>query len=143
MNLLLSPYITFKGNCAEAMRYYESALGGTLTLLTVAGSPAAEHLPHVDGNLIMHAHLELPGGNRLLASDWMEGCGAPYEGIKGISLALTYDNVDEATRRFNALADGGQITMPLQRTFWVEQFGMLVDRYSICWLVNGGAKNQS
>ncbi|TJZ74198.1 VOC family protein [Chitiniphilus eburneus] len=137
MDQRLSPYITFNGNCAEAMRFYESVLDGTLRLLKLADSPAAEHLPNTDGNLIMHACLELPGG-RVMASDHMEGCGGTFEGIKGISLAITYPTVEEATRRFNALSEGGKITMALQQTFWAETFGVAVDRYGITWLVNGG-----
>ncbi|HSC80997.1 MAG TPA: VOC family protein [Chitinolyticbacter sp.] len=135
---LLNPYITFNGNCAEAMQFYQSTLGGKLQLMTVANSPVAEHLPKDAGHLIMHAHLELPNGNHLMASDWIEGCGAPFDGIKGISLALTYASVEEATRRFNALAEGGRITMALEPTFWAEQFGAVIDRHGISWLVNGG-----
>jgi PhnB protein len=127
-------YLIFDGTCAEAMRFYERTLGGKLTLLTHADSPIAAQTPPGSANRIMHARLELDG-RLLMASDSM--VGHPYEGMHGFSLSLIHPTAAEAKRVFDALADGGKVTMPLQKTFWAEAFGMLVDRFGTPWMVNG------
>jgi PhnB protein len=131
----LDAYLIFDGTCADAMRFYERTLGGKLTLLTHAESPIAAQTPPGSANRIMHARLDL-GDRLLMASDSM--VGQPYEGMTGFSLALMYPTVAEAKRVFDALGDGGKVTMPLQKTFWAEGFGMLVDRFGTPWMVNGG-----
>jgi PhnB protein len=133
--LQLDNYLFFDGNCADAMRFYERTLGGKLQLMTHGDSPMAAQTPPGSANRIMHARLELDG-RFLMASDSM--VGQPYEGMKGFSLSLIYPTVAEAQRIFAALADGGQVTMPIAKTFWAEAFGMLVDRFGTPWMVNGG-----
>ena len=131
----LNTYLFFDGNCADAMRFYERTLGGKLQLMTHGESPMAAQTPPGSANRIMHARLELDG-RLLMASDSM--VGQPYERMKGFSLSLIYPTVAEAQRMFSALAEGGQITMPIAKTFWAEAFGMLVDRFGTPWMVNGG-----
>ena len=133
--LQLDNYMFFDGNCADAMRSYERTLGGKLQLMTHGDSPMTAQTPPGSANRIMHARLELDG-RLLMASDSM--VGQPYEGMKGFSLSLIYPTVAEAQRIFAALADGGQVTMPIAKTFWAEAFGMLVDRFGTPWMVNGG-----
>ena len=65
--------------------------------------------------------------------------GVPYEGIKGVSMTLQYDDTQKAKRVFDALAQGGTVTMPWSPTFWAEAFGMAVDQYGTPWIVNGKA----
>lgn len=130
----LDTYLTFDGNCADAMRFYERTLGGKLFLMTNAESPMAAQVPPDRRDRIMHARLDL-GGRMLMASDAM--MDHPYEGMKGFSLSLVYPTVAEARRVFDALAEGGQTTMAMQKTFWAEAFGMLVDRFGTPWMVNG------
>jgi PhnB protein len=130
-------YLSFNGNCAEAMRFYEKTLGGKLeVLMKAADSPMAEHFSKENGHLILHADLELAGNGSLYAGDHMPNCSA-YEGIKGVSLTLNYATVEEAQRVFNALSEGGNVTMPMQPSFWAKAFGMLVDRFGTPWIVNG------
>lgn len=138
--LQLDTYLFFNGTCADAMRFYERTLGGKLTLMTNAQSPIADKLPPGSGDRILHARLELDG-RTLMASDWSGS--QPYPGTKGFSLALAYPTVAEAKRVFETLAGGGKVTMPLEKTFWAEIFGMLVDRYGIAWMVNGGLASAS
>jgi PhnB protein len=133
--LQLDTYLFFDGNCADAMRFYERTLGGKLQLMTHGESPMAAQTPPGSADRILHARLELDG-RLLMASDSM--VGQPYGGMKGFSLSLIYPTVDEAQRMFAALAEGGQITMPIAKTFWAEAFGMLVDRFGTPWMVNGG-----
>jgi len=134
----LDSYLTFDGNCADAMRFYQRTLGGKLDLMTHAQSPIAGQTPPGSENRIMHARLAIDG-RLLMASDSM--VGHPYEGMKGFSLSLIYPTVAEATRVFNALADGGKVIMPLDKTFWAKAFGMLVDRFGTPWMVNGELAN--
>jgi len=129
-------YLGFDGTCKDAMQFYERVLGGKLEILMTNGqSPMAAHCPSDSHDRILHARLALPGGGILMAGD----CPGqmPYEGIKGVSLTLNYDTTAEAEQRFAALAEGGQITMALQPTFWAKIWGMLVDRYGTPWIVNG------
>jgi PhnB protein len=134
---LLNAYLTFDGNAAEAMRFYEKTLGGKMEMLmTVGESPEAANMPPEAANRLMHASLVV-GDSMLMASDSMPGM--PYEGMKGFGVALNYPTVAEAKRVFDAFADGGQVGMPFEKTFWVEGFGMVTDRYGTPWLINGGA----
>ncbi|QRF56890.1 VOC family protein [Variovorax sp. UC122_21] len=134
---LLNAYLTFDGNAAEAMRFYEKTLGGKMEMLmTVGESPEAANMPPEAASRLMHASLVV-GDSMLMASDSMPGM--PYEGMKGFGVALNYPTVAEAKRVFDAFADGGQVGMPFEKTFWVEGFGMVTDRYGTPWLINGGA----
>jgi len=130
----LDAYLFFNGNCAEAMRFYERSLGGKLEMMTHAQSPIAGQTPPGSADRIMHARLALDDRS-LMASDSM--AGQTYGGMKGFSLSLIYPTTAEAKRIFDALAEGGQVTMPLQKTFWAEAFGMLTDRFGTPWMING------
>ena len=132
----LEPYLFFDGNCAEAMRFYEKTLGGKLEMLMKA-SEAPVKSEHTKGNPdgVLHAAVAVDGG-RILASDWMSP--DPYPGMKGVSLAIDFPTVEEAKKKFNALATGGKVNMPLEKTFWVESFGMLTDKFGANWMISGG-----
>jgi PhnB protein len=135
----LNAYITFNGNCAEAMQFYEAALGGKLeAMMKNSQSPMAGQLPPGSADLVMHARLALDGGV-LMAGDSMPGCNV-YEGMKGFSLTLTYPDGSHARDIFARLAEGGKVTMPMEATFWADAFGMLVDRFGTPWIINGGMK---
>jgi PhnB protein len=129
-------YLSFDGNCADAMRFYEKALGGKLeVLMSGAQSPMADQMPREFAHRILHARLALPGGGLLYAGD--APAHVPYEGIKGVSLAVDYDTVEQAEKVFDALAAGGQVTLPMQPAFWAKKWGMCVDRFGASWIVNG------
>ena len=132
----LDPYLFFDGNCAAAMRFYEKALGGKLeAMMTHADAPPSAGVPPGSPERIMHASLAL-GDRRIMASDTMKGDA--YAGMHGFSIALSYPSVDEAKKVFAALSEGGKVNMPMGPTFWVESFGMLVDRFGTAWMVSGG-----
>lgn len=143
MPTTLTAYLSFDGKTREAFAFYQTALGATLqAMMSYADMPASAApaegcgdagIPTGDG--IMHASLILPGGAMLFAGDVPPGMA--YEGIKGAMLALQYDTVDEAHGAFQALSQGGQVTMPLAPTFWARTFGMLTDRFGVSWAVNG------
>jgi PhnB protein len=131
----LTAYLVFDGTCAEAMRFYERALGGKLeTLMTHGESPIAAHTPPGSADRILHARL-VNDGLVLMASDSM--VGQPYAGMNGFAVSVTYPTAGEAEKVFDALAQGGRVTMPLGKTFWSEAFGMLTDRFGTPWMVNG------
>jgi PhnB protein len=114
----ITAYLAFDGNCSEAMRFYEKALGGKLEMvLTYGESPMA--------------------GDKMPGMDQCGGSGAAAG--SGVGLALALDTVAAGEAAFAALADGGKVTMPMAPSFWVESFGMVTDRYGYGWLVNAGA----
>ncbi len=132
----LEPYLFFNGNCAEAMRFYEKTLGGKLEMMMKASeAPGGTEKPDANPDGVLHAAVAVDG-RRLLASDWMSP--DPYPGMSGVSLSLVYTTVEEAKRKFDALAAGGKVQMPLQKTFWIESFGMLKDKFGTAWMVSGG-----
>ena len=131
----INPYLTFDGDCADAMRFYQKTLGGKLEMMTFDESPMRNDIPSGYGSRIIHARLEIDG-QALMASD--TGPWKPHEGVRGISVTLSYPNAAEARPVFDALAAAGKIEMPMQKTFWAEGFGMLVDRFGTPWMINAG-----
>ena len=132
-----NPYLVFDGTTAQAMPFYQRVLGGKLDVMTFAQMPDAEQqkMSAAAADRVMHAMLSFDGG-QLMASDTMEG--QPYEGMKGFALTVNKDTAAEAEQVFAALAEGGQVTMPIGPTFWAERFGMCTDRFGTPWMVNGG-----
>ena len=132
-------YLNFSNKSEEAFRFYEKVLGGKLTEIHRFGG-----LPSQDGfeltpeqkNLVMHVGLELPDGQMIMASDMIAGMGPTRVVGNNISISVHPDSKQEADRVFNALAQGGTITMPIADQFWGDYFGSLTDRYGINWMVN-------
>lgn len=126
-------YLIFNGDCREAFETYARILGGRIeTITTFAGTPAEGYVPPHWKDKILHAVLRF-GDTTLFGSD----AGSPnYEKPQGFGVALVLDDPAEAERIFNALADGGTITMAFSQTFWAHRFGMATDRFGIPWMVN-------
>jgi PhnB protein len=127
----LNPYLAFPGTAREAMQFYESVFGGTLTLNTF-GETGAEGVP--DPDQIMHASLEAPNGLTLMASDMPPG----MEWSSGNSIAISLSGEDAGQLRgyWEALSGGGTVTMPLEMQMWGDEFGMCTDRFGMPWMVN-------
>ena len=127
------PYLFFNGTCAEAFRFYEKVLGGKIVdMLTHAETPMKDHVAPDWQDKIIHARL-LVGDAVIMASD------APpqyHKTAQGFSVSVHVKTEDEAERIFKALAEGGTVTMPLEKTFWAARFGMLTDRYGTPWMIN-------
>jgi PhnB protein len=129
----LSTYLAFKGECEAAFRFYEQSLGGTLgPVFRYAGTPLANQVPADWQDKVMHASLTL-GGQMLMGADV-----APdgYQEPKGFSLSLQLKDAAEAERLFRQLSANGKILTPLEKTFWAERFGVVVDPFGITWLIN-------
>lgn len=134
----LNAYLTFNGNCEEALTFYAKCLQGELiNLQRFGGTPGCEGMPESHRDKIMHVQLRV-GDQMLMASD--NHPDYPYDGIKGCSIALNVDRPEEADRVFNALSQGGTVVMPLQETFWAQRFGMFNDRFGVPWMVNCAAQ---
>jgi PhnB protein len=131
----VSAHLNFNGQCKEAFEFYAKLLGGKITgSMTWGEMPggAADQFPPEIRSRIMHAALEID--NYVLM-----GADSPperYEKPRGITVAIGAKDKGEAERIFNALSEGGNVTMPFAQTFWSPGFGMCVDRYGIPWMVN-------
>ena len=129
----INPYITFNGQCQAAFKFYEQVLGGKImSQMTWGEMPGADQFPKEMHQLIMHTSLSV-GDQTLMGAD------APpdrYQSPKGMNVSIHVKDKAEAERIFNALAEGGNVTMPFSQTFWSPGFGMCVDRFGIPWMVN-------
>ncbi len=130
MTSRLNPYLSFTDNARQAMEFYREVFGGELVVSTFGEAGGAEG---PDADKVMHAQLETPAGYTLMGADTPTG----MESSPGstISVSLSGDD-DELRRYFAALADGGQVIMPLEKQMWGDEFGMCVDRFGISWMVN-------
>jgi PhnB protein len=129
----LNPYITFNGNARDAMEFYRTVFGGELNVSTFGEFGQAD-APGADK--VMHAQLETPAGFTLMASDTGPGMGE-VQPSTSITISLSGDDQD-LRGYWEKLADGGTVTMPLEKQMWGDEFGMCIDRYGTPWMVNIG-----
>jgi PhnB protein len=123
----------FSGRCEEAFKFYEKHLGGKiLAMMKYGGSPGEKGIPAEWHDKIMHARMTV-NNSVIMASDAPPGHQAPAQGF---SMSVNLDNPAEADRIFAALAEKGQVKMPIAETFWAQRFGMLTDQFGIPWMVN-------
>jgi PhnB protein len=128
-----TPYLNFNGNCEEAFRTYERVLGGRIeTLMSHGDSPIADQVPESWHKRVLHARLVV-GDAALMASDTPPD---QYTKPAGLWVSIHVDAPAEAERIFYELSDQGQVVMPIDKTFWAERFGMLVDRFGTPWMIN-------
>ena len=130
--MALYPYLFLSGTCRQAFTRYQEVFGGELALLPMSDMPSEQAVPAEQAGLIMHAALTFDG-QLLMGSDDATGDGGP---MRGISVNYAAADTTDATRVFEALSDGGAVTMPLAETFWAPLFGMCVDRFGVPWMVN-------
>ncbi len=135
-NRCVQPYLFFNGSCEQAVEFYRRALGAeVLMMMRFKESPE----PHQPGmippgfeNKIMHASFRV-GQTTVMASD---GCESSAPKFEGFSLSLALPNEADANKVFSALAEGGQVRMPLTKTFWSPCFGMVADRFGLGWMIS-------
>src|SRR3954465_14053225 len=131
----VQPYLFFDGRCGEAAEFYPRVLGAEVTMLMRFSDSPEPHAPGMippgAENKVMHASFRI-GDSTILASD---GRCEGKEAFKGFALSLTVPNDAEADRRFAALAEGGQVQMPLTKTFFSSRFGMVADRFGVSWMI--------
>ena len=132
-NPILQPYLFFDGRCDEAIEFYRQAVGAAVTaLMRFKDSPdPTMACPGVSGEKVMHASFRI-GQTTVLASD---GRCTGKPNFQGFSLSITVSAESEAEKLFEALVNGGQVQMPLTKTFFSPRFGMLTDRFGVCWMI--------
>lgn len=128
----LNPYISFKNNAREAMEFYKTVFGGTLTISTFKDLQASQDVS--EDNLVMHSMLEAENGIVFMASDTPNRM--EYKPGKNISMSLSGEHEEELRGYWNKLLEGGTQNMPLEKAIWGDTFGMLTDKFGIDWLVN-------
>ncbi len=134
--MIVQPYLHFEGRCEEAIEFYKKALDAKVDMLMrykdSPVQPPEECAPQDDfQEKIMHSAFRI-GETMVMATD---GYNTGKQEFKGMSLSLTVATDAEARKRFDALADGGEVTMPLDKTFFTSSFGMLTDRFGVAWMV--------
>jgi PhnB protein len=130
----IEPYLFFNGRCEEAIEFYRAALGASVTMLMrfeESPDPPMMPLPPHWGRKVMHAGLRI-GDTNVMASDGMASGDLAFSGF---SLSIEMPDAAAAQRAFDALAAGGQVRMPLGKTFWSPCFGMVADRFGVGWMV--------
>jgi PhnB protein len=127
----LNPYINFADTARQALEFYRDVFGGELSVSTYGEAGGADG---PDADKVMHGQLETPAGYTLMVSD--APTGMDHSTGTNISISLSGDDADDLRGYFTGLSDGGQVTMPLEKQMWGDEFGMCVDRFGITWMVN-------
>ncbi|MBB6002349.1 VOC family protein [Arcicella rosea] len=139
----ITPYLVFNGNCEEAFNFYKSVFGVEFSYIgRFKDAPSEEPLSESEGEKIMHVTLPIGDNHVLMGSDTSETHGLVTFG-SNFSISINAESKEEATALFDGLSAGGQITMPLQDTFWGAYFGMFVDKFGIQWMVNYDTAEQA
>ena len=131
MSMRLNPYLHFSNNAAEALEFYKGVLGGDVVISRFKeyGTEGA------DGDLVMHGQLETDAGFTIMAADtpsFMSG----RANESNITVSLSGDDSDTLRRYWQGLSDGANVTTPLEKQMWGDEFGQLTDKYGVGWLVN-------
>jgi PhnB protein len=132
-------YLTFNGNCEEAFKFYRSVFGGEFSYIgRFKDMPAGEggELKPGDEEKIMHVSLPVSKETMLMGSDTAGEWASGYKQGNNFAISITVSNKEEADRLFNGLSSGGTVTMPMNKTFWGEYFGMFTDKFGISWMVS-------
>ncbi len=130
-NPLVQPYLNFNGRCEEALEYYRQALDAEITgLMRFKDSPEPP-AASIPADKVMHSQFRI-GDATIMASD---GCCSGPAAFAGFSLTVTVPDEVRAQKYFAALSEGGQVTMPLAKTFWSPLFGMVSDRFGVSWMI--------
>lgn len=131
--LKIQPYVQFDGDGAEAIEFYKQALGAEAQIMTFADAPM--DIPEDHKSKIMHATVCVEDGEFFL-SDGMPG--APFDAGMRAQLSIGTDDLEKAKKYFAALSDGGSVSMPFDKQFWGDHFGMVTDKFGVKWMVNCG-----
>ena len=134
----VEPYLFFEGRTEEALEFYQQKLGAKVeAVMRYKENPEPKYNPPNSANKVMHALFRI-GDTKVMASD---GNCTGKPSFQGFALTLNAADAAEAKQRFNALAEGGQVQMPLSETFFAKSFGMVADRFGMNWMVIAGPKN--
>jgi PhnB protein len=133
----IEPYLFFEGRTEEALEFYKSKLGAKVEfMMRYKDNPDPKYNPPNSGEKVMHSCFRI-GDTQVMASD---GNCTGKPSFQGFSLTFNAADEADAKRRFNALAEGGQVNLPLSETFFAKSFGMVADRFGLNWMVMAGPK---
>lgn len=133
----LNPYLNFQGNTEEAFLFYKSVFGGEFAcIMRFKDMPEGAKLPPADRDKIMHIGLPIGKDTLLMATDALESMGQRLSPGNNFYLCLSPDSIAETDRLFEALSAEGKVTMPLEKAFWGDYFGMLTDKFGIHWMLS-------
>jgi len=132
---IVEPYLLFNGNCEHAFDFYQSIFGGDiLEKVKYKDVPSEMEIPKSFENKI--AYMSLPIGREIILMGSDSGMVDHVAVGTNVSLTVRISDEDEAKRIFKELSDGGNVTMKLQKTFWAEQYGIVIDRFGVNWMIN-------
>ena len=133
-------YLTFDGNCEEAFLFYQSVFGGEFPYIgkfnEMPPSEDCAPMSEEDGNKIMHVTLPISAETCLMGSDTAGEWSTSFKQGNNYAVSINASSKDEADKLFNGLSAGGQVTMPMNQTFWGAYFGMFTDKFGINWMVS-------
>jgi len=130
-------YLNFMGNTEEAFNFYKSVFGGEFSMFQrFSDTPHGDQMPEADRSKIMHVTLPIGGGTVIMGTDALESQGHKLTTGTNFSIAIAPETLEEATKLFNGLAEGGIVGMPMEKMFWGAYFGQLTDKFGIQWMVN-------
>ena len=133
----INPYLNFPGNTEEAFNFYKSVFGGEFVGLTrFSDIPDGGNVKPNEKEKLMHVSLPIGKNNVLMATDILESTGGHFITGTNFHISITADSKEEATKVFNGISEGGEVSMPLADTFWGDYFGMLTDKFGIQWMIN-------
>lgn len=138
--MIANVYLNFNGNCEEAFNFYKTVFNKEFTTLSrFKEMPASEHSPKMqaeDADKIMHVSLKITDNSVIMGSDTGAEWSKYFVQGNNFSISLNVDSTTEADKIFNALSAGGHITMPMNKTFWGDYFGMCTDKFGINWMLS-------
>jgi len=133
----VNAYLSFNGNCEEAFNFYKSVFGGEFTTLQrFKDMPSEYKIPEEEGEKIMHIFYRFSKETCLMGCDSSSSMFGEAVIGDNFSLSVSVETDEECTRIFNALSQGGEVTMPLQKVFWGALFGSFTDRFGINWMIS-------
>lgn len=133
----LNPYLNFNGNTEEAFNFYKSVFGGEfLAVQRFKGTPETSNVPAHELDKIMHIALPIGKNNMIMGTDALESMGQKLHMGDNISLSLDVESEAEADQLFEMLSAGGKVSMPMEKVFWGDYFGMCTDKFGIQWMIS-------
>ncbi|MGI8812204.1 MAG: VOC family protein [Pyrinomonadaceae bacterium] len=138
----INPYLAFQGNCEEAFEFYRSQFGGEFAVkMYMNDIDCGMPIPAGAEKKIMHIALPIKA-NMLMASDSVEGMGAPFQAGNNYSVSVSADSEEEGRKLFDSLSAGGKVMMPFADAFWGGLFGMFTDKFGVQWMVSFDKRQQ-
>jgi len=133
----LNTYLNFQGNTEEVFNFYKSVFGGEFSMLQrFKDTPFGQQMSDSEKEMIMHIALPVGKTSVLMATDALESMGQTLTNGNNSSISIHAESEEEANKLFNGLSEGGKVTMPLEKAFWGDYFGMFNDKYGIQWMVS-------